>query len=178
MMGVVITAANEITLQALSNGIKKEELADYLNTNNVPALKEAIGFGGLQMIVLVVCCMIVYKLIKDTNSLANKFAGGAGINMGAQLGGTAASIATSVGKAAARTGGKLSKVLPDLHMKHLEQKELLMQAKQLLRTLETKSKEKWVLVKRLKCEIKEEIKVLPKVLKIKDLTNNLYNMEI
>ena len=109
MMGVVITAANEITLQALSNGIKKEELADYLNTNNVPALKEAIGFGGLQMIVLVVCCMIVYKLIKDTNSLANKFAGGAGINMGAQLGGTAASIATSVGKAAARTGGKAVK---------------------------------------------------------------------
>lgn len=107
MVGIIIKVVIDLTVQAIATGMSLEELTMLLDTNNVVALERALDFSGLQMLMLVICCMISTKLIKDTNSLANKFAPGAPTGgMGAQLGGTAASVATSVGKAALGTAGK------------------------------------------------------------------------
>lgn len=109
MVGIVIKVTIDLTVQAISTGMTVEELTNYLDTNNVKALELAMDLSGLQLLMLVICCMISSKLIKDINSLANKFAPGAPTGgMGSALGGLAASVATSAGKSALRTGGKVA----------------------------------------------------------------------
>ncbi len=111
MIGVVLTTANNIVLQSLSPGLSADKISEYINSNDVNGLEEEIDFGGLQLLLLIVCCMIVFKLIKDVNSLANKFEGGIGVALGGELGGTAASAATSIAKlAAGKTGAAAAAV--------------------------------------------------------------------
>lgn len=108
LMGVVIATAVTLISQALTAGVSKEQLESWLNANDTDALEKAMEITGLQMLLLVICCMIAMKLIRNATMLAGKFEGG-GVNtgdLGSNLGGLAASAATSVGKAAVGGAGK------------------------------------------------------------------------
>lgn len=107
MVGIIIKVTVDLTVQAIATGITLDELTNFLDTNNILALEDTMDIGGLQMLMLVICCMLASKMIKDTNSLANKFAPGAPTQgMGGQLGGLAASVVTSVAKKAMGPAGK------------------------------------------------------------------------
>ena len=99
MMSVIIKTIVELSTQAVSGG-NKEQLMTLMAAGDAEALDDALGFGGLQLVLVVICCMLCFKLPKETGRLANKFAGGAQIQMGGDLGGMAASAAKSatVGK--------------------------------------------------------------------------------
>ena len=103
-MSVIIVTINSLTVQAISTGMTKEEIEEYLNTNQVDELEDHMDIAGLQIFMLVTCCMIAYKLTSESRRLANKFAAGAKINMGAELGGVAASTAGKVVKGAVKGG--------------------------------------------------------------------------
>jgi type IV secretory pathway VirB6-like protein len=98
IMGVVITASSEIMQQAISTGLSAETLETYLNSNNIEALVHELDFGGMQMVMLVICCLIAFKLAGEVQNITNKLSGGLGISAGAQIGGT---ISSTVNKAAA-----------------------------------------------------------------------------
>ncbi len=98
IMGVVITASSQIMLQALSSGLTQETLVSYLDANNISELTKVLDFGGMQMVMLVVCCLIAFKLSGEVQNITNKLSGGLGINAGAQIGST---ISSTVNKAAA-----------------------------------------------------------------------------
>lgn len=99
MMSVVIKTIVELSTQAVSGG-NKEQLMSLMAAGDPEALDSALGFGGLQIVLVIICCMLCFKLPKETGRLANKFAGGAQIQMGGELGGMAASAVKSatVGK--------------------------------------------------------------------------------
>lgn len=105
MMGVVIGTALSLITQALAAGVSPEELELWLNDNNILALQVAMNIGGLQMLMLVVCCVMALKMIKEVGNLANKFDSGAGVSLGADLGGVAASTAMAVAKGAGAAAG-------------------------------------------------------------------------
>ena len=94
MMGVIVTAIVNISAQVVSGGISKEEFEVLVNGDNVDALAEQMSIGGLQMLVVFVCSMMCLKLPKEIGRLANKFAGGAQISIGAEMAGAAAQTAT------------------------------------------------------------------------------------
>ncbi len=98
IMGVVITASSEIMQQAISTGLSAETLETYLNSNNIEELTNELDFGGMQMVMLVICCLIAFKLAGEVQNITNKLSGGLGINAGAQIGST---ISSTVNKAAA-----------------------------------------------------------------------------
>jgi len=100
MMGVVVTTINQMITQAISTGMTEGELEQYLNEDMIEALNNKLELFGLQIVMLVICCMMCIKLSSEAGRLANKFAGGARIQMGAELGGMAASAVTSAAKGA------------------------------------------------------------------------------
>ena len=109
MMGVIVKTIAELSAQAASGG-SQERLASLMAEGNAEALDAELGFGGDQLILVIVCCLLCFKLPKESGRLANKFAGGAQIQMGAELGGTLGSIATkaavgNMGKAGQGIGG-------------------------------------------------------------------------
>lgn len=91
MLGVVITTINAITKTALSSKKDVRELLSALNQNDLGFITDMMEIGGMQMLVLIVSCYICLKLLKDINNLANKFSGGAGFNISANVGGFVAS---------------------------------------------------------------------------------------
>ena len=108
MMGVILATVTELIKESLTAGVNQAELENWLNTNDTTAISKAIGISGLQMLILAVCCMISMKLVGSIQALTGRFSGG-GIDtgeLGAKLGGLAASTATAIAKPAALKGGK------------------------------------------------------------------------
>ena len=77
-----------------------------LNENKVEDLKNLARLDGIDILILIACCIFAFKLIGAINGIANKFSSGAGTDIGAKMGGTAASVAGSVAKGGLHVGGK------------------------------------------------------------------------
>lgn len=115
VMGVVISATSQIMTQALSTGLSIQTLGALLDSNKVDELMEVIDFGGLQMAMLVICCMLGLKLSGEIQNITNKLSGGLGISVGAELGGTLGQLvkkgtlaaAGAAGVAAVAKGGQM-----------------------------------------------------------------------
>ena len=105
MMGVIVKTIVELSAQAVSGG-NKDRLSALMAEGDAEALDAELGMGGDTIILVIVCCLLCFKLPKDSGRLANKFAGGAQIQMGAEMGGMATSAATSVAKGGLQTTGK------------------------------------------------------------------------
>ena len=101
MMSVVIVTIALLVFGCLPDGLQYE-----MNANNVDAINNQLEIIGLGIVKLVVICMICLKLSSESGRLANKFAGGAKIKMGGELGGLAADTAK---KAAVGNMGKQGK---------------------------------------------------------------------
>jgi hypothetical protein len=116
VMGVVISATSQIMLEALGTGLSEQTLATLLNSSQIDELMNEIEFGGLQMAMLVICCLIALKLSGEIQNITNKLSGGLGISVGAGLGGALGSVvqkgamaaAGAAGVAAAATGGRIA----------------------------------------------------------------------
>lgn len=65
-------------------------LAEALSGDNIKEVQEMtdLGFGGF--LILIFCCIFGFKFSNQSSTLANKMAGGAGISIGAGIGGMAA----------------------------------------------------------------------------------------
>ena len=95
MMGIIVATIVGISGQALSVGISQEQLINLVNSDSIEGLEGAIKIGGLQMLMVIVCCFMCFKLPGEAGRLASKFASGAQLgSLGGNLGGTAASLAT------------------------------------------------------------------------------------
>lgn len=107
VMGIIINATSEILSQALATGLDKESLAVVLNSGP-RAIMETVEFGGLQMAMLVICCLIALKMSSEIQNITNKLSGGLNIGVGAGLGTNLASTVTKtaigVGTAAGVAG--------------------------------------------------------------------------
>ena len=101
MMSVVIVTIAQLTIAALP-----QDLMQDINEDNVEAINDQLEIIGLSVILLVVTCLICMKLSSESGRLANKFAGGAQIKMGGDLGGMAGDMATKGVKAGLKGGGK------------------------------------------------------------------------
>ena len=110
MMGVVITVIVELVSMSLSGDKSAAETIELLNSGDPDNDMKAMDFGGLQMILAILCCMFALKLAKETGSLANKFAKGSPTNgMGTQMGTLAASAAKYAVKTTAKTSLAVAK---------------------------------------------------------------------
>lgn len=105
MMGVIVKTIVELSAQAVSGG-SKERLTQLMAEGDAEALDAELGMGGEQIILVIVCCLLCFKLPKESGRLANKFAGGAQIQMGADMGGMATSAATGAAKGGVKLAGK------------------------------------------------------------------------
>lgn len=106
MIGVVISVISELTKMALSSGMDKGELETYINTGQVEELVQKMNLGGLAILIVLVCCCISLKLIKDIENLTNKLAPGAGISLSPQIAADAVQIAKATVMAGKRIAGK------------------------------------------------------------------------
>ena len=106
MIGVVISVISELTKMALSSGMDKGELETYINTGQVEELVQKMNLGGLAILIVLVCCCISLKLLKDIDSLTNKLAPGAGISLSPQVAADAVQVAKATAMAGARIAGK------------------------------------------------------------------------
>ena len=95
MMGIIVATIVGISGQALSVGISQEELINLINSDSVTGLEDTIQIGGLQMLMVIVCCFMCFKLPGEAGRLASKFASGAQLGgLGGNIGGTAAGLVT------------------------------------------------------------------------------------
>lgn len=99
MMGIIVKTINELASLAVSS-MGKEGLMEVLDTGNPTLIDTAFDMGGNSIMLVFICCILCLKMTKESGNLANKFASGAQIHIGAQLAGLAASAATAVGVAA------------------------------------------------------------------------------
>ena len=112
MMSVIIVTIALLTGQA----VKQIGMPEHINNNELDAIENNLEIIGIGIIVVVVVCLICLKLSTESGRLANKFAGGAQIKMGGDLGGMAAgavsqgvkSTAKSTLKGLAKTGGSIA----------------------------------------------------------------------
>ena len=110
MMGVLLATVVELLKEALTVGINENDLMEWLNSNDTDSLSKAMNITGLQMLILVICCMISMKLVRNLSGVTERFAPG-GVptgDMGAKLGGTAASAATIAAKAGMGKAGAVA----------------------------------------------------------------------
>ena len=113
MMGIIVATIVGISGQALSVGTTQEELINLVNSDSIEGLEKAIQIGGLQMLMVIVCCFMCFKLPGEAGRLASKFASGAQLGgLGGNVGGTAASLVTkaAVGDALGGKGGQPGQV--------------------------------------------------------------------
>ncbi len=94
MMGIIVAIVTRLSAQILSVGTPQEQLIKMINSNDVGALENAIEVGGLQMLMVIACCLMCFKLPQEASKLAGKFSQGAPLGMGSQVGGTMAGVAT------------------------------------------------------------------------------------
>ena len=108
MTGVMLVIGIEIINYSAGGADEKgiEAFMVALGTNDEDTLKQMTDLSGVELLILVACCIFAFKLIGTINNVAGQFANGVGLNIGAQMGGTAASAMTAVGKGAAKMGGK------------------------------------------------------------------------
>ena len=106
MLGIIVTAIVNISIQSISGGMPKEEFIALVNGDNIDALSEQMSIGGMQMLIVLACALICLKLPKEIGNLANKFAGGAQISIGSGMVATAAGAATNaaIGKEVLQKG--------------------------------------------------------------------------
>ena len=102
MMSVIIVTIALLTGQA----VQRLGMTEEVNNNNVDQIEKNLELIGLGIIVMVVVCLICLKLSRESGRLANKFAGGAQIKMGGDLGGMAAGAVTQGGKSGFKTTWK------------------------------------------------------------------------
>lgn len=97
-----------VTITMLSRNVMPDGIEDMLNAgeDRLDELADELQIIGLKMALIIVTCMICVKLGRESGRLANKFAGGAAIKMGANLGGLAGSVATNTVKGTVQTAGK------------------------------------------------------------------------
>lgn len=108
MTGVMLVIGIEI-INYSAGGADEQGIAAFmtaLGANDIETLKKITDLSGIEILILIACCIFAFKLIGTINSVAGQFAGGVGFNIGAQMGGTAASAMTAVGKGAMKMGGK------------------------------------------------------------------------
>ena len=108
MTGIMLVVAMKII--GYSAGGRQGDLSTFrkaLNENNVEDLKNLARLDGIDILILIACCIFAFKLIGAINGIANKFSSGAGTDIGAKMGGTAASVAGSVAKGGLHVGGKV-----------------------------------------------------------------------
>lgn len=96
MMGIIVKTINELISFSLNN-MGKDELMNILDTGNPTLIDQAFDMGGNSILLVIICCILCLKMTKESGNLANKFASGAQIQIGAQLATLAASAATAVG---------------------------------------------------------------------------------
>lgn len=108
MTGVMLVIGIEIINYSAGGADEKgiEAFMVALGNNDEDSLKKMTDLSGVELLILIACCIFAFKLIGTINNVAGQFANGVGLNIGAQMGGTAASAMTAVGKGAAKMGGK------------------------------------------------------------------------
>ena len=109
MMGIIVATILGISGQALSVGITQDELINLVNSDDIPGLEASIQLGGLQTLMVLICCFMCFKLPGEAGKLASRFAGGAQLGgMGGEVGATIAGAATNA--AVGQTFGKDGKL--------------------------------------------------------------------
>lgn len=93
VMGIVIGAGSQIMIQALATGLTEETLSSALNSGDADVVMETIDFGGIQMVMLIICCLIALKISGEVQNITNKLSGGLNIGIGSGIGGVAGSSA-------------------------------------------------------------------------------------
>lgn len=108
MLGVILLIGTEIVNYAVTgnNTLSTAELTRALNENDIDVIKQVANMSGMQMLLLVACCYFALKLVGNVNSFADMFAQGSGTDIGAKMGGLAASTATVGTKKSAALLGK------------------------------------------------------------------------
>lgn len=110
MLGIVLLLGVEI--MDFATGKRTGTMEDFmaaLNNNDLKKLQDLAGLDGIEILILIVCCIFSFKLIAMTNSLADKFSKGTGMNIGSKIGGLAASGAISAAAAGGSAGLTIGK---------------------------------------------------------------------
>lgn len=110
MMGVLLATVVELLKEALTAGINENDLMEWLNSNDTDSLSKAMNISGLQMLILVICCMISMKLVRNLSNVTERYGSG-GVptgDMGSNLGGVAAGVATNIAKAGMGKAGEVA----------------------------------------------------------------------
>lgn len=92
MLGIVLLLGVEIV--DFATGQKSGSMnafIDAMNNNNLTELAEIASLDGVEVFILIICCIFAFKLIEKTNNLADKFSKGAGTDIGQKMGGLASS---------------------------------------------------------------------------------------
>lgn len=121
MVGLVVSINVQLMGQALT-GAKGGfgAIIDALNGNVIKDLKDLLDIGLGGFLILIACCLFGFQLTGKASSLAGQMSGGGGGDIGANIGGLAASgakagatkiggMAISAGKATAKQGGRVIK---------------------------------------------------------------------
>ena len=107
MLGIVLLLGVEIV--DFATGKKSgsmDAFMEAMNNNNLTKLSEMASLDGVEILILVVCCIFAFKLIENTNALADKFSKGSGMNIASKLGGLASSAVVASAATGASIGAK------------------------------------------------------------------------
>lgn len=110
LMGVILMMAIQIINFALSGGgqFSFNDLVTALNNGNIDELEKISSLDGVRTLILIACCIFSMKLIAKVSALADQFSPGAGMAIGAEMGGLAVAAATNTAKKAASSAGKVA----------------------------------------------------------------------
>ena len=107
MLGIVLLLGVEIV--DFATGKKSgsmDAFMEAMNNNNLIKLSEMASLDGVEILILVICCIFAFKLIGNTNALADKFSKGSGMNIASKLGGLASSAVVASAATGASIGAK------------------------------------------------------------------------
>ena len=110
LMGVILMMAIQIITFALTGGdqFSFNDLVTALNNGNIDELEKISSLDGVRTLILIACCIFSMKLIAKVSALADQFSPGAGMAIGAEMGGLAVAAATNTAKKAASSAGKVA----------------------------------------------------------------------
>ncbi len=113
-MGLVVSINVELLGQGLTGGKGGfDAIKAALNRDSVQELKDILDIGFSGFLVLIACCLFGFKLTQQATSLAGTMGGGSSIQIGANIGGMAARVATKTTQGTLKTGLKTGKVVSD-----------------------------------------------------------------